>query len=164
MKRSVKRFIAMVGIMFALRLSGIAILQPTVAMQSPQADARAVVQKICGSTCHPLARATVSPRSRAQWEHVITIMIRMGAKGTDEELARVRDYLATNYGRGASAAPANSPAGKPVGVLGAGANDKHIVDNAAADRGRAVWAAQCINCHGSTARGTDKGANLVRSD
>jgi len=48
--------------------------------------------------------------------------------------------------------------------LGGGANDKHIVDNAAADRGRAVWAAQCINCHGTTARGTDKGANLARSD
>jgi mono/diheme cytochrome c family protein len=164
MKRCIKRFIALVGIMFALRLSGVAILQPTVAMQSPQADARAVVQKICGSTCHALERATVSPRSRAQWEDVISKMISMGAKGTDEELATVLNYLATNYGRDTFAAPANRPAGKPVGVLGAGANDKHIVDNAAADRGRAVWAAQCINCHGTTARGTDKGANLVRSD
>ncbi len=45
-----------------------------------------------------------------------------------------------------------------------GANDKHIVDAAAADRGRKVWAAECIACHGGTARGTDKGANLVRSD
>jgi mono/diheme cytochrome c family protein len=91
-------------------------------------------------------------------------MISIGAKGTDEELATVLTYLATNYGRDASAAQANRPAGKPVGVLGAGADDKHVVDNAAADRGRAVWAAQCINCHGATARGTDKGANLVRSD
>ena len=48
--------------------------------------------------------------------------------------------------------------------MGDGANDKHIVDNAAADRGRAVWATQCINCHGTTTRGTAKGANLVRSD
>jgi cytochrome c oxidase cbb3-type subunit III len=164
MKRSIKRFIAMIGIMFALRLSGIAILQPTVAMQSSQEGARAVVQKICGSTCHALERATVSPRSRAQWEDVISKMISMGAKGTDEELATVLNYLATNYGRDTSAAQANRPAGKSVGVLGAGANDKHIVDNAAADRGRAVWATQCINCHGTTARGTDKGANLVRSD
>ncbi len=45
-----------------------------------------------------------------------------------------------------------------------GANDKHVVDAAAADRGRKVWAAECIACHGGTARGTDKGANLVRSD
>jgi len=164
MKRSIKRFIALVGIMFALCLSGIAILQPTVAMQSSQAGARAVVQKICGSSCHALERATVSPRSRAQWEDVISKMISMGAKGTDEELATVLNYLATNYGRDTSAVQANRPAGKSVGVLGAGANDKHVVDNAAADRGRAVWATQCINCHGTTARGTDKGANLVRSD
>src|ERR671930_962856 len=103
MKRSVKRFIALVGIMFALRLSGIAILQPTVARsQSPQADARAVVQKICGAACHALERATVSPRSRAQWEDVISKMISMGAKGTDEELATVLNYLATNYGRDTS--------------------------------------------------------------
>jgi len=164
MKRSVKLYIAMIGIMFALRLSGIAILQPTVAMQSSQVDARAVVQKICGTACHTLERATVSPRSRAQWEDVISKMISMGAKGTDEEFATALNYLATNYGRGASAAQANRPAGKPVGILGAGANDKHIVDNAAADRGRIVWATQCINCHGTTARGTGKGANLVRSD
>ena len=45
-----------------------------------------------------------------------------------------------------------------------GANDKHIVDAAAADRGRKVWAAECIACHGGNARGTDKGVNLVRSD
>ncbi|HKX29790.1 MAG TPA: c-type cytochrome [Blastocatellia bacterium] len=164
MRISVKRFIALIGIMFALSWSGIAIWQPTVAMQSSQADARAVVQKICGTACHALERATVSPRSRAQWEDVISKMISMGAKGTDEEFATVLNYLATNHGRDASAAQANRPAGKPVGVLGAGANDKHIVDNAAADRGRAVWAAQCINCHGTTARGTGKGANLVRSD
>src|SRR6185503_20560275 len=135
MKRSIKRFVALVGIMFALCLSGIAVLRPTVAMQSPQADARAVVQKVCGTACHALERATVTPRSRAQWEDVISKMISMGAKGTDEELTTVLNYLATNYGRNTSAAQANRPAGKPVGVLGAGANDKHIVDNAAADRG-----------------------------
>lgn len=164
MKRSIKRCVALVGIMFALCWSGIAVLQPTVAMQSSQADARAVVQKVCGTACHALERATVSPRSRAQWEDVMSKMISMGAKATDEEYATVLNYLAANYGRDNTAAQANRPAGKSVGVLGAGANDKHIVENAAADRGRAVWAAQCINCHGTTARGGDKGANLVRSD
>jgi cytochrome c oxidase cbb3-type subunit III len=42
-------------------------------------------------------------------------------------------------------------------------NDKPTVDSAAADRGRKIYAAECINCHGTQARGTDKGANLVRS-
>ncbi len=55
------------------------------------------------------------------------------------------------------------PQGRPVGG-GPGANDKHVVDAAAADRGRKVWAAECIACHGGNTRGTEKGSNLVRSD
>ena len=46
---------------------------------------------------------------------------------------------------------------------GAGPNDKPNVDAAAADRGRKMYAAECINCHGTQARGTDTGTNLVRS-
>ena len=50
------------------------------------------------------------------------------------------------------------------GVLsGPGPGDKHIVDPAGAERGRTVWAAECITCHGTQARGTDKGPNLTRS-
>jgi mono/diheme cytochrome c family protein len=39
-----------------------------------------------------------------------------------------------------------------------------VVDEAAANRGRKVYAAECINCHGTHARGTDNGADLVRSE
>jgi mono/diheme cytochrome c family protein len=39
-----------------------------------------------------------------------------------------------------------------------------MVDDAAADRGRKVWVAECIHCHGTHARGTDNGSNLVRSE
>ena len=34
-----------------------------------------------------------------------------------------------------------------------GPYERQRVDNAAADRGRAVYAKHCINCHGSTAKG-----------
>jgi cytochrome c oxidase cbb3-type subunit III len=167
MENKFKRLIGLsglTGLVFVLVVLS-SLEQPRVAATSTtQADARAVVQKVCGTTCHALERATVTPRSRAQWEEVISKMVALGAKGTDEELAVVLTYLASNHGRDTSAAQAKRPAGKPVGVLGAGANDKHVVDNAAAERGRAVWAMQCINCHGTTARGTDKGANLIRSD
>ena len=44
-----------------------------------------------------------------------------------------------------------------------GPYDKQIVDDAAADRGRTLFAAECVDCHGPTARGTEKGANLIRS-
>src|SRR5688572_3310131 len=65
-------------------------------------------------------------------------------------------------GRG-GAAPAPAAVGcVPVG-LGAGPCDMQKVDAAAADRGRSLYAAECVNCHGALARGTDLGANLVRS-
>lgn len=37
------------------------------------------------------------------------------------------------------------------------------VDAAAHDRGRALWASHCIDCHGTTARGGDAGPNIIRS-
>jgi mono/diheme cytochrome c family protein len=49
------------------------------------------------------------------------------------------------------------------GVMGAGPADAPYVEGALADRGRTVWAAECINCHGTQARGTDNGPNLTRS-
>jgi cytochrome c oxidase cbb3-type subunit 3 len=38
-----------------------------------------------------------------------------------------------------------------------------VVDPAAHDRGRDLWAKQCIDCHGPQARGSDKGPNIIRS-
>jgi cytochrome c oxidase cbb3-type subunit III len=52
------------------------------------------------------------------------------------------------------------PAGPRPNV---GAADRHRVDPAAADRGRKTYAAECVTCHGPSARGTERGANLVRS-
>jgi cytochrome c oxidase cbb3-type subunit 3 len=69
-------------------------------------------------------------------------------------------------------APATPPQGRG-GAAGQGASvgprpnvgpaDRPPVDAAAADRGRAVWAAECITCHGSQARGTDQAPSLLRS-
>ena len=65
-------------------------------------------------------------------------------------------------GGGRQGAP---PPGRGGGgmLAGAGPSDKPVVDPAAADRGRKTWAAECINCHGTQARGSDNGPNLVRS-
>ena len=62
--------------------------------------------------------------------------------------------------------PRNTPpgrGGRAPNTGGAGADDKHVVDPAAADRGKKVYAAECINCHGTHARGTEQGADLIRS-
>lgn len=37
------------------------------------------------------------------------------------------------------------------------------VDAAAHDRGRALWASHCIQCHGTQARGSETGPNIIRT-
>lgn len=136
-----------------------------------QAPVPAVVNKVCGS-CHPVETATAQRRNRAQWQESIDQMVARGAKGTPEEFTAVLDYLVRNHGPAAAPnvpLPGPAPAPGPGGRGGRGAAfspgpaDKHVVDAAAADRGRRVYAAECINCHGAHARGGDKGADLIRS-
>ena len=70
----------------------------------------------------------------------------------------------------ASAPAAPPPAGagqNPAGSVGprpnVGPSDRPVVDAAAADRGRRVWANECITCHGASARGSDTAPSLLRS-
>jgi mono/diheme cytochrome c family protein len=56
------------------------------------------------------------------------------------------------------------PAGAPrTSGDSVGPYDKQVVDPAAAARGQAVYAVECVDCHGPTARGTATGPNLIRS-
>ena len=50
-----------------------------------------------------------------------------------------------------------------LALLLQGPADKQIVDAAAAERGKTTYIAECITCHGPKARGTEMGADLVRS-
>jgi mono/diheme cytochrome c family protein len=104
--------------------------------------------------------------TREQWGSIVSNMISRGAKGSDDEFAEVVDYLAKNL-------PPAAPGATPVAVTKtprqpslidqAGANDKQVVDESAAARGRTIYIAQCITCHGTRARGGERGADLVRS-
>ena len=70
-------------------------------------------------------------------------------------------------GRGGGAPPTQGvpPPSRGGGGGGgtAGPADKPLVDFAAAERGKVVWIAECVTCHGAQARGTDTGPNLLRS-
>src|SRR5262249_47009878 len=48
-------------------------------------------------------------------------------------------------------------------ALQAGPTERQRIDNAAADRGRLLYTQHCINCHGSTGKGTDDAPDLIRS-
>jgi mono/diheme cytochrome c family protein len=140
----------------------------TCVAQSPGA-ARAAFQEVCGA-CHSVETVTSQRRTRAQWQDSINSMVARGAKGTDEQFALILDYLTTQYGpaspNGGGAAPvAPAPAGRGRGAAySPGPEDRQVIDEAAAIRGRKVYAAECINCHGTHARGSDNGADLVRSE
>jgi mono/diheme cytochrome c family protein len=68
--------------------------------------------------------------------------------------------MAQEAPRSATPAPAQRTTGDSIGPY-----NKQIVDPAAADRGRHLYAAECVDCHGPTARGVDnKGPNLIRSN
>jgi mono/diheme cytochrome c family protein len=41
--------------------------------------------------------------------------------------------------------------------------NRPAVDRAAHDRGRTLWAMHCVTCHGTQARGSDTGPNLIRT-
>jgi mono/diheme cytochrome c family protein len=127
------------------------------AAQTPDlAHQREVFNKVCG-TCHTPESAVTTRRTRPEWQEEIARMVANGAKGSEDEFATVLDYLSSQFGRAAGA-----PSGGLLGQMGP--DDKHVVDPVAAARGRKIWAAECIQCHGTQARGTDNGPNLVRSD
>jgi len=54
-------------------------------------------------------------------------------------------------------------AGATRASMQGGPTDRPKLDETAAARGRSVYAAECINCHGSTAKGGPNGPDLIRS-
>jgi mono/diheme cytochrome c family protein len=154
--------------------------RPARAPQRPSlAQSKEAFLKACGR-CHPPERVTATRRTKAQWEESINAMVTSrGATVTAEEHDLVLDYLVREFSplpaktasqaprpaaTASAAAQPRRPAAPPARASGgAGPDDKHIVDASAAARGRSTYAAACIGCHGTQARGGERGANIVRS-
>jgi cytochrome c oxidase cbb3-type subunit III len=150
----------------------------------PDGAGRDVTQKVCGATCHGPEIIMGKGRTRDQWTAVVNTMVARGAKANETELTQIAEYLSSHFGPNMIVGPSTAPprgnrmaGGRPVmtsgrgpGPLGAGAADSHVVDEKAAERGKAVYIAECITCHGNKARGgnsnlppNQQGADLVRS-
>jgi competence protein ComEA len=71
----------------------------------PDAPGKDVMVRVCG-TCHEAQRSASVRLTREGWQEVIAKMVSLGAKGTDEELAQVLDYLATHF-KGEALRPLN---------------------------------------------------------
>ena len=142
--------------------------QEPAAPGAADAGARETFVRVC-TKCHPAERVIAEGRSRAQWETtIISMQTARGAVVTPEEFDTVLDYLTRFHGRDSVVVPPPAGrAGQPAAGRGprahVGAADRHRVNDEAAERGKKTYAAQCVTCHGSNARGTDTGANLIRS-
>jgi competence protein ComEA len=71
----------------------------------PDAPGKDAMVRICGA-CHEAQRSASVRLTREGWQEVIAKMVALGAKGTDEELAQVLEYLATNF-KGEALRPLN---------------------------------------------------------
>ena len=134
-------------------------------MSAEDTKGRETFVRVC-LKCHPAERVTAESRSRSQWENtIIEMQTSRGAVFTPDEFEIVLNYLTKFHGRDspaqtAAAAPGAAGRGPRANV---GAADRHRVEPAAAARGQKVYAAECVTCHGASARGTERGANLIRS-
>jgi len=155
-------------------LSLVAALAPAIASGQqtasplPEGAHRDTVQRAC-STCHSVQMFTGRRMDRQQWGATVSNMIGRGAKISDDEFDQIVSYLATTFPLSSTTATTASgtkqakPARRPSLIDQAGSDDKQVVDEDAAARGKTVYIAQCITCHGTRARGGERGADLVRS-
>jgi mono/diheme cytochrome c family protein len=137
---------------------------PPVPQSADDIRARDTFVRVC-TKCHPADRVTAEGRSRTQWENtIIAMQTSRGAAVTAEEFDVILNYLTKFHSRDNPAQPQTTPAGGQRGPRAqVGAADRHRVDPAGAVRGQKIYAAECVTCHGASARGTERGANLIRS-
>lgn len=102
MTKTTKKKKTTTGVMFGLALATTApvALAAAPAPAHPQADDpnAAVFKRVCGN-CHTPERIVASRRSADQWQEVMENMITRGAKGSDDDLNAVFEYLMAHYGR-----------------------------------------------------------------
>jgi len=65
-------------------------------VQLPEAPGKAETVRVCG-TCHEPERAASVRLTREGWQESIAKMVALGAKGSDEELAKLLEYLAEHF-------------------------------------------------------------------
>jgi cytochrome c oxidase cbb3-type subunit 3 len=161
---------AILGLSLVAFVHTAAFAQQPAAQPPPTADdikAHDTFVRVC-TKCHPAERATAEGRSRSQWEAtIISMQTARGAVITPDEFDIVLDYLAKHFSRQPVVIPGAGGRMEQPGARGprshVGAADRHRVDDVAAERGKITYATECVSCHGPSARGTNKGANLIRS-
>jgi competence protein ComEA len=63
----------------------------------PEGEGKALVKKIC-TGCHGLENITGQHMGKDEWSDTVNEMITDGAQGSDEEMDKIVEYLAKNFG------------------------------------------------------------------
>ncbi len=71
---------------------------PAIGAELPEGPGRDAVKKVCAK-CHEIETVVASRRTRIAWQQMTDDMVSRGAKGSDEELVAVVDYLTVHYGK-----------------------------------------------------------------
>lgn len=133
------------------------------AVALPEGEGKDALQRVC-SSCHSANIVLGRGLSKDEWGDVVNSMVGRGAKVSDADFPVIVDYLAKSLPpKGAGGTVGAAPKKRGGGGLTVGADDKHVVDDALALKGKQIYAAECITCHGPKARGADQGPDLVRS-
>jgi len=78
----------------------------------PEGPGKALMVRVCGA-CHEPRRAASVRLTRDGWTAVVDDMVRRGAKGTDEEMSQVVEYLVANF-LGDAPRPVNVNTAPPI--------------------------------------------------
>ena len=62
----------------------------------PPGEGRGVVDRVC-APCHGVARITLRKLDKDGWARLVESMVNLGAKGTDDEIKIVIQYLSTAF-------------------------------------------------------------------
>ncbi len=93
---------------FALPDGGTTTLSKAVALPSagafppvslPAAEAKALVQKTCGTGCHSVDVVTSQRMTRAEWNSVVENMVARGARASNTQAGAIVEYLSKVLGR-----------------------------------------------------------------
>lgn len=138
----------------------------------PNGPHRDTVQRVC-SSCHAVQMFTGRRMGKEAWGTTVSNMIARGAKINDDEFDQIVTYLSATFPADGAvvvtgitqsmATGQTKPPRKRSLIDQAGSDDKQVVDEDLAALGKKVYIAQCITCHGTNARGSERGPDLVRS-
>ncbi len=93
---------AQVWILFVV---GILVPNAVAARQLPDGPGKEETVRLCGA-CHEAERAAALRLTREGWQDTVARMVDLGMKGSDDEIAKVLEYLAVQF-KGEAPRPLN---------------------------------------------------------